>query len=281
MRILLFFKSAGNCFFFLGSVFWIVGIPLSLAATEVKQPRVTDISSSANYGEDVTRPLARFDMRFKYRDNGNGSDTLRNVYRLDYPLRLPDGWRISTRTEIPIMANDTKVPDNSAGKWGMGLGDLLTQTALVSPEEYRFRCAAGLRVIWPSATKQQLGLGKYQLAPTAGVGYTPRALPPGSFVSFIWREEWGAGGDKDRSDIHKSVFNPDITVSLPHRFYAELSPEIVMNWRDDGKVFVPFNLSAGKKIGEKIIVSLEWNQALVKQYRPYDWDIEARVGYFF
>jgi hypothetical protein len=206
---------------------------------------------------------------------------LRNIYRLDYPFLLPGGWRIATRNELPLPASDTESPDNPKGAWRMGLGDVLNQVALVSPEKNAFRYAAGLRVIWPSATDQTLGSGKYQVGPGGAMTYSPSFLREGSFFQFIWREPFGVGGDEDRKDFHRSVINPGVNVALPRQFYAESSPEIVIDWGGGGNWFVPLNLNVGKKIGKRMIVSLEWNQAVVKEYRPYDWDLESRIGYFF
>jgi hypothetical protein len=257
------------------------GIPFLFAASETPQAATASTASQINYGEDTTRPLARFDIRLRYRSKADGSDELRNLYQLDYPFRLPGGWKLSTRTELPMTANDTEGADNSKGVWRMGLGDVLNQVALVSPENNSLRYAAGLRVVWPSETNPTLGSGKYQIGPGAAVSYTPAFLTEGSFFQFIWREPFGVGGDKDRKDTHRTVFNPGVNVALPHQFYVEMSPEMVINWSGGGGWFVPFNLNVGKEFGKRIIVSLEWNQAVVKDYRPYDWDIESRIGYFF
>lgn len=163
----------------------------------------------------------------------------------------------------------------------MGLGDLLTQAALVSPANKPFRYGTGLRVLWPTASEQQMGSGKYQLVPLAGFSFSLRSLSDGSFFQFAWREPFSVGGDENRKDIHNSVLNPALTVSLPRQFYVMSSPDITVHWAQGGKWFVPFNLSAGKKFGKRMIFSLEWDQAVVKEYREYDWQIEARIGYFF
>ncbi len=266
-------------------LFWIafiaLGIPFSYAAGDILSKIPRPLASVINFGEDFTRPLARFDVRLKYQNKGDGSDALVNTYRMDYPFRLKNGWNIATRVDLPMVANNTQGSDNSEGRWGLGLGDTLTQVIVASPEANRFRYGSGLRAIWPSATEQQFGSGKYQLGPMAGFVYAPSCLEDGSFLKFIWREEFSVGGDSGRKDIHKSVINPGVSFTLPRQFYADLSPELKINWQDDAKWFVPFNLTVGKKFGKKMIVSLEWNQALVKQYRPYDWELEARVGYFF
>ncbi len=275
------FRFLVRLVFSYGIVFLASAISTSFAAPEVLSKMPRPLASVINFGEDFTRPLARFDVRLKYQDKGDGSDALVNTYRVDYPLLLRNGWNIATRVDLPMISNDTQGPDNREGRWGLGLGDTLTQVIVASPEANRFRYGTGLRAIWPSATEQQFGSGKYQLAPMVGAVYAPSCLAEGSFVKFIWREEFSVGGDAGRTDIHRSVLNPGASFTLPRQFYADLSPEIKINWQDNAKWFVPFNLTVGKKFGKKLIVSLEWNQALVKQYRPYDWELEARVGYFF
>ncbi len=220
------------CFVVLGLC---LGISSSFAVPEVLEKIPRPLAAVINYGEDFTRPLARFDVRLKYQDKGDGSDALVNTYRVDYPLQLKNGWNIVTRADLPMISNNTRGPDNREGHWGLGLGDALTQVIVASPEAKRFRYGTGLRAVWPSATEQQFGSGKYQLGPMAGFVYSPSCLTEGSFLKFIWREEFSVGGDAGRKDIHRSVLNPGASFTLPRQFYADLSPEIKINWADEPK----------------------------------------------
>ena len=88
-------------------LFWIafiaLGIPFSYAAGDILSKIPRPLASVINFGEDFTRPLARFDVRLKYQNKGDGSDALVNTYRMDYPFRLKNGWNIATRVDLPMV----------------------------------------------------------------------------------------------------------------------------------------------------------------------------------
>ena len=78
---------------------------------------------------------------------------------------------------------------------------------------------------------------------------------------------------------------PKLNVNLPSAWFLTFfaSENIQINFADDDQVFVPFDLMVGKKLGEKLVVSLEYSRELFhgKGFEPYEWQLEGRVGYYF
>jgi hypothetical protein len=64
-------------------------------------------------------------------------------------------------------------------------------------------------------------------------------------------------------------------------FFA--SENIEVNFADNDKLFVPFDLMVGKKFGERVVVSLEYSRELFhdNDFEPYEWQLEGRIGYYF
>lgn len=64
---------------------------------------------------------------------------------------------------------------------------------------------------------------------------------------------------------------------------AYASENIQINCGDQGKLFLPFDLMVGKKVFDKFVVSLEHSRELIhdKDFEPYQWQLEGRIGYYF
>ena len=47
--------------------------------------------------------------------------------------------------------------------------------------------------------------------------------------------------------------------------------------------FCPFDLMVGKKLFDKVVASLEYSRELIhdKNFEPYQWQLEGRIGYYF
>ena len=136
-------------------------------------------------------------------------------------------------------------------------------------------------MVWPSRTDAKLASGQYQIGPILGaLHYLPK-ISEGSFISLTAREQVGLGGYKNSKDIHQTVFQPTLQVNLPRDWYTSFGPEMIFDWTNRGDAFIPFNMSAGKKIRHNVLVSLEWNQGLLRQYNNYLWELEFRLAYYF
>lgn len=91
--------------------------------------------------------------------------------------------------------------------------------------------------------------------------------------------------DKRRTDINQLNIQPKLNVNLPRAWFLTFfaSENIEINLIDDAKLFVPFDLMVGKKVGENLVVSLEYSRELFhdKGFEPYEWQLEGRFGYYF
>ncbi len=71
---------------------------------------------AVNIGEDPTKPLTRFDLRYKYQnplpcDHDNAHITP----RMDKPFVLVPGWSLATRLDFPLFVTEAVSPDNPDG----------------------------------------------------------------------------------------------------------------------------------------------------------------------
>ena len=234
-----------------------------------------------NTGQDFTKPLTRFDIRYKYQQTTGDLETSLLTLRVDKPFILDGGWKLSTRFDVPFIYSDVPSLDNPNGDYEFGFGDTLTQALFISPPQGRFAYGIGAQMIWPTATEDQMGTGKYQFAPTIGAIYYPESLPKGSFYAIVVRDFFDIGGKDDRADIHQLSIQPLLNYSLPKNAFATFGPDIRINWEQDNDLFIPFNIALGKMLKKNVVGSIEFNAPIVNEYDRYDWEIEFRLGFFF
>jgi hypothetical protein len=250
------------------------------AATEAEE----ELKEGENTGQDPTKPLTRLDIRLKYQklldDRNNWMATL----RVDKPVPLENKWTVSLRFDMPFiwsnLPNPYKNYSNPEGNYNFGSSEFLAQVLFIAPPKGRSAFGFGFQTIFPTASDDQFGRGKYVIAPVAAGLYYPSSLPKGSFAGIMLRNEFSYAGDDYRSDINQLVMQPLFNVNLPDRWFFTIYPEIRLDW-DTGRWFVPFDIMAGKLVTPTTVMSLEYKAGLVKDLPLYDYELEFRTGFFF
>lgn len=242
---------------------------------EFEQPSTQFEPETANTGQDPTQPITRFDVRLKYQ-NVSDSDVpgfdedLRNwilTLRADRPFPIgKSGWVIGSRIDVPLIINNIPSEDHIDSSDEFGLNDSLIQLLFIAPSKNKKTFAIGTQVIFPTATQDQFGTGKWQLAPTVAGKIDLPQITPGSFVALLLRDQFSFAGDGDRDDINQLVIQPVFNVNLPQAWFVTIAPEIRMDW-DNGDWFVPFYATVGKLINPSTVASLEVTIPIYRRFR--------------
>ena len=77
------------------------------------------------------------------------------------------------------------------------------------------------------------------------------------------------------------TIQPVFNWALPQRWFATFGPEIRFDTRNDWHVFFPFDVTIGKKITNNIVASLQADVPMIDTLKDYNWQMEARIGFFF
>lgn len=236
-----------------------------------------------NNGEDFTRPLNQFQLRYQYQEKSDDVDESTFILRLDHPIPLSENWKISTRFDLPFVLTDAVSADNPGGETGFGLGDFLAQAALIETVSDRFAWGSGFRWVFPTASEDQFGTGKYQLVPFLGMRYSLPELSKGSFFQPIVRYDFSVAGDESRKDVSRFRFSPTLNIALPDRWYITLYPsqDIVLNNIGGHNWFVPADFLIGRHLNQRIVTGLEISIPIIKEFTLYDFKLEARLSYSF
>jgi hypothetical protein len=265
-----------------------VALAMSLMGVICQAAAPAEEDQLLNNGEDLTKPINRFDTRFQYEtlpdttQSGRLFDN-RHVETMTFRTDLvffPKPNQFALRVDLPMEWSTKPTNDNTNGLNRFGLGDLLVQALYVRTFDSRWAAAVGLQTLFPTATGLAFGNGKYQLAPSAGARANLPEISAGSYVGLAVREFVSVAGSSTRSNINYLSFEPALNIALPDQWFLNSNPKLrydltTKSW------FVPLDLMVGKKFGLHWIASVEYQYGLVRDDPKFNQWVEARVGYFF
>jgi hypothetical protein len=200
------------------------------------------------------------------------------------PVTLTDNWNLITRPVIPLFVSQPHPDRNNPTDIDRttGFGDIaLMEMFSPSPKlAGNWLLGLGPTFIFPTASTDWTGQGKWQVGPAAVVGYLSKKWILGVFV-----QNWTSfGGSGNRPDTNQMNLQPFATYFLPDGWSMGYSGNLLANWKADsaGDVWtVPIGLSVAKvlKLGR-----LPVKIALAGQYMVHhpdnfgqQWNIQLSV----
>jgi hypothetical protein len=170
-------------------------------------------------GEDFTRPVTRFDLRFEYNASPGSGPTQGSIQRVDTgiaalraerEINLDAHWKLGLLTELPLVVNNAITSDNPLGNRVSGLGDAFFQAALITRLD---DLNLGARMVAPTAT-DRLGAGRWQIMPAFGMRYSFTELGPDTYFVPLLRYAVSFAGDPSRRNISEPQFAPTLNIGL-------------------------------------------------------------------
>lgn len=252
--------------------------------------RLAAAAEEANNGQDPTKPLTRIDVRYQYQNAPpTANDNVHIITpRADKPFPLGGGWTLGMRIDLPMFVTEVVNPDNPGGSQHFGMGDVLIQGLLIKAESKDFAWAVGVQAIFPTASEDGMGGGKYRLVPTVGARWNTPGLGAGTWLALVGRYDFDVAGKDNRRHVSEFQFSPTFNVPLSHGWFLNLYPSTDIRYNaadkrpgDTGRWFVPANFMVGKMVSKSTVASVEVGVPIVNDYKVYDFKVEARVGFFF
>jgi len=244
----------------------------------------TELKTGENTGQDPLKPLTRFDIRVKYQNLPDDHNNWILTLRMDKPIRLENKWMVSLRFDMPLMWSDLpntyKNDRNPENNYNFGIGDFFTKVMFITPPGNRRSYGFGFQAMFPTASNDQFGSGKYTISPIVAGLYYPECLAKGSYAGLLLRNEFSYAGDDYRDDINQLVIQPALNINFPGKWFVTMAPEIRLSWHS-GQWFVPFDITAGKLVTPATVMSIEYKAGLIKDYPLYDYELEFRIGFFY
>ena len=188
-----------------------------------------------------------------------------------FPIRLGDDWSLVNRVvlsfpKVPVDADavsdfQLNAQDLSASIAGLpidpssfagsttGFGDL-AYVGLITPRKTtpvgngKLIWALGPTFIFPTASEDFLGQGKYQVGPAGALAYLGEDWVFGLFGQH-W---WSVAGDANRADVSRSNIQYFISRKLPNQWSLGASPTISVDWKGPGgpEIDLPVGIGLNK-----------------------------------
>ncbi|MGA3310509.1 MAG: transporter [Xanthobacteraceae bacterium] len=235
-------------------------------------------------GEDFTRPQSSFETRFLYQtSSGTTSQTDRGtlLLRANWKTELDAGWRLGLLGQIPVVDKTTFDPTGADREFG--IGDTAFQAALIRDIDRHWAFGFGARLVAPTA-EDSLGSGKWQIMPGFGVRYSFLEIGPDTYFVPVVRYAISFAGDPSRRNISEPQIAPTLNIGLPDRWFVTFYPnnDIRINFGDPipgqtGCLFLPFDVSVGRKITDGWTISLEASVPIINDYPVYNFKTELRI----
>jgi hypothetical protein len=195
------------------------------------------------------------------------------------PVSLTKDWNLITR---PVMPFYNIVPHETApGNFerAAGLGDLALVELLSPAHSGNWVLGAGPTAIFPTATSEFTGQGKWQLGPTVVVGYLTKEF----FIGVFPQQWWSIGGEHGRPDTNQMNLQPIAAIFFGEGWSLGYSGNILADWNAPSEDVwtVPIGLALSKvvKFG-RLPVKLQ----LGVQYMPVhprisgqEWNVQVSI----
>lgn len=215
----------------------------------------------------------RVEIRDEHRNLQDGSTLYLIVPRLDFALN-PD---LSLRVEAPVGFSDPGLP---ASDRESGLGDLLFRGSYRVAHGAGYAIVAGSEVIFNSASKDSLGMGKDVIAPLV---YASIDVPQCKSVLFPFLQHYVTiGGDDARTDVHYSSLKAPFLTRWSNLVYTILEPQVVVDHSRADKVGMTFEGEIGRFVNRDLAF---WGRPGVGLFgdnlpQVYNWKLEIGVRFY-
>lgn len=240
------------------------------AATELAK-------KSQNPVENMVSVPFNNNFNFGYGDNGN------TQYVLDakpvIPFSVNEDWNIISRTIIPIIHQPNPIPGRN---YLTGMGDLSPAFYLSPGHPGAIIWGAGPIAVLPTATKHDLGQGKYSIGPS----FVVLTMPDRWVIGALLFNVWSVGGQSNRPNVNSFELQYFINYNLPEGWYVTTQPIITADWTatSTNRWVVPIGFGVGHifNIGKQAInASLQsYTNVVTASYGP-NWQAQLNISLLF
>ena len=212
-----------------------------------------DKEELAKLNRELDNPLAKYwslvlqeNFIINQGDAIDGSVTS-NTFFFQPALPIPFGNNLvfTARPVFPLVTQPDFSIDNSGDKKVTGFGDI-QMAALIGPGNAKgWVWGGGATFVFPTASDQNIGQGKYQMGPTAMLFHLGEKWNKGIFIQH-W---WSYAGHEDRNEVVTTDIQYVIRKNLKGASIG-MGPSIRIDWTKDADegITVPIGLGYTKTV---------------------------------
>ncbi len=203
----------------------------------------------------LDNPLSRY-WSLVFQDNLNiktgdalDKNKVANTFFFQPALPVPLGKKtmFTARPVLPIVTNPSFDANGVAGKSVSGLGDIQLLSLIGPDRKSEFVWGAGLTFIFPTASSEFLGQGKYQMGPSLMLINMTKKWTLG-LVGQHWESY---AGDNNRADVSQTDIQYLIRRNIEGKgMSVGVGPTVTVNWNAPSgeKLTFPIGLGVVKMV---------------------------------
>jgi hypothetical protein len=143
------------------------------------------------------------------------------------PIDLGEDWQLIARTVAPIVYQRDVRGDHTGSAFG--LGDFFQTFYLSSKNSDGLQMGFGPALLWPTATQDELGRGKWAVGPAGALVVQSGFWTVGVLADHLW----SYAGSDSRPDVNRTFFQPFVAVTFPKATTLFFDAEAEYDWHAD------------------------------------------------
>lgn len=194
----------------------------------------------ANQANNPAAPLSLIQFRNILLPSVSGTDGATNGFQIQ-PV-LPIG-PFESFGFVQLVKMTMEFPTLPGPGGGTGFGDFQLFD-LVTIKQSWGRWGFGPALVFPTASSEEFGAGKWQAGPAVALIYTNIE---NLTVGAVWQNPISYAGSPDRPDVNSLIITPTLTYNLKEGWFMGLSDyNWTFNWEDGGAATIPLGIQVGK-----------------------------------
>jgi hypothetical protein len=194
------------------------------------------------------------------------------------PFHISEKWNLITRTILPVVWQ----PNGQPTQGWFGFGDLNPSLFLSPAKPGKLIWGVGPAFVFPTATAEQLGQGKFSLGPSVVVLSTPGHWVLGALVNNVW----SVAGPHERAVVNQMLLQWFVNYNMKKGWYLTTSPIITADWRapSGNQAVVPFGGGVGRimKIGfQPVNITGQFYGNAVHPAGASPWGMRLQIQFLF
>lgn len=218
-------------------------------------------------GVNPAENLTKFEIIPKFTRIDDGDDISLWTTTLKYDRAINGVWGVNV--ELPLGYFDAPFLDET------GIGDLNIRG------RYQHRAGSwtyigGVEAVFPIATDDVFGGGKFQLNPTV---VAVKAFSPQTFMASVAKHSFSIAGEDDRDDIVTGQYRVILAHTTKSGWWFLADPQLWVDYENGSRIHFAPEAEIGKMIGKSTGIWLRGGGHVAGDWEKDDWSISGGIRF--